>query len=98
MVGCNISPGHQVSVLASYGSMMESDDYLAILYLGLSWLAWIICALLVLRVVYLGGKFWWDRKMDVMNNSAAIELMVTLVGAVLFGSVPEIANRLLEGR
>lgn len=36
--------------------------------------------------------------MDVMNNSAAIELMVTLVGAVLFGSVPEIANRLLEGR
>lgn len=89
---------HQVSVRAAYGSMMESDDYLAILYHALSWMSWIICILLVLRVVYLGGKFWWDRKMDVMNNSAAIELMVTLVGAVLFGSVPEIANRLLEGR
>ena len=89
---------HQVSVRAAYGSMMESDDYLAILYHALSWMSWIICILLVLRVVYLGGKFWWDRKMDVMNNSAAIELMVTLVGAVIFGSVPEIANRLLEGR
>lgn len=89
---------HQASVRAAYGSMMESDDYLAILYHALSWMSWIICILLVLRVVYLGGKFWWDRKMDVMNNSAAIELMVTLVGAVLFGSVPEIANRLLEGR
>lgn len=98
MVGSSISSGHKVSVLASYGSMMESDDYLAILYLALSWLAWIICALLVLRVVYLGGKFWLARKNDALDNSAAIELMVTLVGAVLFGSVPEIANKLLEGR
>lgn len=82
---------------ALYDSMMESDDYLAILYHALSWLSWIICVLLVLRLVYLGGKFWWDRKMDVMNNSAGIEIMTTLVGAVLFGAVPEIANKLLAG-
>lgn len=98
MAGRIVLADHQVDVLAAYGSMMESDDYLAILYHALSWLSWIICVLLVLRIVYLGGKFWWDRKLDVVNNSAAIELIVTFAGAAFFAAVPEIATQLLEGR